>query len=428
MRTLGYLQPEDRARIAMETLDIYAPLAGRLGISRIKDELEDLSLKHLQPRRVRADQAVRFRPQEREGRIRLERVKEAITAGEAMACRHRHHHRTGPSTSTRSTRRRRRRGKQMEEITTCWACACSAAPPASATSSWGSCTSCGCPSRADSRTTSPCRSPTATRACTRRSWGSPVKIIEIQIRTQAMHQTAENGIAAHWLQEQGAEGRREDQGALPHQQAARMAGRHRGRVGGGSGLGGFPGRDQEGAPARLDLRLHAERRRGRAPVRVHRDRLLRLHPHRHRRSNPPGAKADGAIIPLKEPLKNTQVVEIMTSKTAHPHLDWLRYVKTSKARSRIKHWLTRTARPDLRPQHRGAQEDPQTTALHKTKGRPAGGPVPGSACRPRDQEPGSSKVSIRIGEERNIMIRIAQCCTPPPGIHRRLCLRGRASR
>ena len=51
------------------------------------------------------------------------------------------------------------------------------------------------------------------------------------------------------------------------------------------------------------------------------------------------AKADGAIIPLKEPLKNTQVVEVMTSKTAHPHLDWLRYVKTSKARNKIKHWL-----------------------------------------------------------------------------------------
>ncbi len=49
MRTLSYLPEEDRKRIAMETLDIYAPLAGRLGISRIKDELEDLSLKHLQP-------------------------------------------------------------------------------------------------------------------------------------------------------------------------------------------------------------------------------------------------------------------------------------------------------------------------------------------------------------------------------------------
>ena len=49
MRTLHYLEEEDRKRIAMETLDIYAPLAGRLGISRIKDELEDLSLKHIQP-------------------------------------------------------------------------------------------------------------------------------------------------------------------------------------------------------------------------------------------------------------------------------------------------------------------------------------------------------------------------------------------
>lgn len=52
-----------------------------------------------------------------------------------------------------------------------------------------------------------------------------------------------------------------------------------------------------------------------------------------------GAKADGQIIPLNQPLKNTQVIEILTSNNAHPHVNWLRSVQTSRARLKIRHWL-----------------------------------------------------------------------------------------
>ena len=132
-----------------------------------------------------------------------------------------------------------------------------------------------------------------------------------------------------------------------------------------------------------------------------------------------GAKADGAIIPLKEPLKNTQVVEIMTSKIAHPHLDWLRYVKTSKARSRIKHWLAQNEPGlifDRNIVARKSEEAPQTITFRKTRARPPGAPVPEEPPPgPETQIRDASKVSIRIGEERNIMIRIAQCCTPSTG-------------
>ena len=88
MRTLGYLDVEDRMRIAKETLDIYAPLAGRLGISRIKDELEDLSLKHLQP--AVYEQIRQFVTDRKSERAEyLERVKEAINGeadGAGIAC------------------------------------------------------------------------------------------------------------------------------------------------------------------------------------------------------------------------------------------------------------------------------------------------------------------------------------------------------
>jgi len=124
-----------------------------------------------------------------------------------------------------------------------------------------------------------------------------------------------------------------------------------------------------------------------------------------------GAKADGAIVPLKEPLKNTQVVEILTTPSAHPHLDWLRYVRTSRARSKIRHWL--------------AQNEPNLIFDRNIVARHKGGAAPtpvlqrlpkeGEPVEPETQIRDPSRVSIRIGQERNIMIRIAQCCTPSTG-------------
>jgi GTP pyrophosphokinase len=52
-----------------------------------------------------------------------------------------------------------------------------------------------------------------------------------------------------------------------------------------------------------------------------------------------GAKADGSIIALNEQLRNTQMIEILTSSTAHPHVNWLRHAKTARARSKIRHWI-----------------------------------------------------------------------------------------
>ena len=197
-----------------------------------------------------------------------------------------------------------------------------------------------------------------------------------------MHQTAENGIAAHWLYKSGvAQGRGEDEGALPHQQAARVAGR--------------PGRSRGISSTRSrrsssGTRSTSSRPRGTWSSCPYGSTAIDFayHIHTDIGDHCTGAKADGAIIPLKEPLKNTQVVEIMTSKTAHPHLDWLRYVKTSKARSKVKHWLAQNEPgPDLRPQHRGPQD----------RGGPAHHRLPEDEAAParRDDPPRGSPPSRR---------------------------------
>jgi GTP pyrophosphokinase len=100
----------------------------------------------------------------------------------------------------------------------------------------------------------------------------------------------------------------------------------------------------------------------------------------------------------------------MTSQTAHPHLDWLRYVKTSKARSKVRHWLALNDPGlifDRNIVARKKEEAPRAIVYQK--------PKEGEPAEPETQIRDPSKVSIRIGQERNIMIRIAQCCTPSTG-------------
>ena len=332
MRTLGYLGEEDRKRIAMETLDIYAPLAGRLGISRIKDELEDLSLKHLQPavyEQIR--QYVADRKSERASY--LERVREAINR-EALAAGIPIVIETRAKHFYSIYQKMRRRGKPLEEIFDLLGLRVLCDTTSQCYELLGLVHKLWMP--IEGRFKDYIAMPKSNRYQSLHTtvMGYDGKIIEIQIRTHAMHQTAENGIAAHWLYKSGVlkDGEKTKELSLINKL-----------------------REWQGARAPvvsgdfLD-EIKKELLRDSIYVFTPKGDVVELpygstaidfayHIHTDIGDHCTGAKADGAIIPLKEPLKNTQVLEVMTSKTAHPHLDWLRYVKTSKARSKVKHWL-----------------------------------------------------------------------------------------
>jgi GTP pyrophosphokinase len=120
-----------------------------------------------------------------------------------------------------------------------------------------------------------------------------------------------------------------------------------------------------------------------------------------------GAKADGNIIPLNQELKNTQVIEIMTSNKATPHVNWLRHARTARARSKIRHWVNhhnedlivdRSIIAKRKPVEEAAKESetPETDEVVK---------------RIFDRE----KVVFKIGNEKNMMIQIARCCSPTTG-------------
>jgi GTP pyrophosphokinase len=120
------------------------------------------------------------------------------------------------------------------------------------------------------------------------------------------------------------------------------------------------------------------------------------------------AKANGHIIPLRAQLENTQVVEILTGPSAHPHFSWLESVKSSKARGKIRSWLdkndeffstekTGEAKKKLVP------EIPSVTPFHDRKGQ-----------QQKHIQPLVSILKVRIGDEKNMMIRFARCCSPAP--------------
>jgi guanosine-3',5'-bis(diphosphate) 3'-pyrophosphohydrolase len=402
MRTLGFLPEADRKRIAMETLDIYAPLAGRLGISRIKDELEDLALKHLhQDIYEQIKQFVADKKGERADY--LGKVSEAITReADAAAIPVEIESRAKHFYSI--YQKMRRRAKPLDEIFDLLGLRILCDTPSQCYELLGLVHKLWMP--IEGRFKDYIAMPKSNRYQSLHTtvMGYDGKVIEIQIRTREMHRTAENGIAAHWLYKSGVP---KD---LVKPQDISLISKLKEWQSASPASGDFL---EEIKREILGDSIYVFTPKGDAielpygstaidfAYRIHTD----IGDHCM------GAKADGAIVPLKEPLKNTQAVEILTSVTAHPHLDWLRYVKTSRARSKIRHWLV-TNEPELIFDRNIVAKKKTGPAHHplvlERKGKEAEG-------EPETRVRDSSKVSIRIGQERNMMIRIAQCCNPSIG-------------
>ncbi len=124
MRTLEFLPPEKQQRIARQTMEIYAPLAHRLGMWQIKWELEDLSFKYLEPEKYR--QLVDMLADRRRARESFVNKSIGILRKElGKVGHHRRDHRPRRSTCTRSPRRWSARAPSSTRSTTCMRSACS---------------------------------------------------------------------------------------------------------------------------------------------------------------------------------------------------------------------------------------------------------------------------------------------------------------
>ena len=340
MRTISSLQSDKQQRIARETREIYAPLANRLGIGRFKWELEDLAFKLLEPDAYKEIQEqVATKRSEREDRLAttVDLLKDRLSSAELQSCdvSGRPKHLYGIWSKMQ------RQEKAFHEIF-------DVAAVRIITPNVESCyralavvhdTFRPIPGRFKDYIGLP--KPNGYQSLHTAVIGRH-RPIEVQIRTSEMHRIAEFGIAAHWKYKEG--GSPAAAGDTERFNWLRQLVEWQ-QEGGNS--------DHNDYLASIKEDLFDEEvfvftpkgdvvglRKGSTAI----DFAYRIHSeignHCH------GARINDRICNLSSPLKNGDFVNILTSKTAHPSLDWLNFVATPTARNRIRQWYKRSHRDE----------------------------------------------------------------------------------
>jgi len=440
MRTLQYLPEEDRIRISRETLDVFAPLAHRLGIAKVKWELEDLALKYLDPeaydflsRQIAKSRRERERYiEEIEGPL-VEKLKEngidAVVEGRAK-----HFYSI--------YMKMQNQGRPIEDIFDLLAVRVITKNVPDCYKVLGVIHSSFTPviDRIKDFIATPKHN--MYRSLHTTVIGPRGEMVEIQIRTDEMHKTAEEGIAAHWRYKEGGKTDKDlDRQLTWLRQTLEW-------------LRDFTDPNEFLTSLKADL-YHNEififtprgdlknLPMGATPI----DFAYAVHTEVGHHCV--GAKVNGRLVPFNYQLKNGDTVEIITQKDAEPHDDWLKIVQTSTAKSRIKRWLKtkgysdsveigkdmlekgfRKARHEM-PKDKDLDELAQSfgrddaeqllaavgsgdvSVMHVIrKAYPEEDKVPDLDREVRPKAPPSG---VRVQGMEGIVVRFAKCCQPVPG-------------
>jgi GTP pyrophosphokinase len=331
MRTLEHLPRDKQQRVALETREIYAPLAHRLGMAQVKWELEDLAFKFLEPKDYEELRSlVQARRKERERQIlEMQRpLKELLDEAGIPA------EVTGRPKHLWSIHKKiERRGKPYEEIYDLMAMRVVTDTVQNCYAALGLIHSewTPIPERFHDYIATP--KSNMYRSLHTTVFGPGGRRYEIQIRSEEMHRTAEYGIAAHWRYKEG-EDRKGDEvdealswfrQVLEWQQEASEPEEFMEFLKMDLFLGEIFVFTPKGEVKQLPV--------GATPIdfafAVHTEVGLRC----------AGAKVNGRIAPLSRELRNGDTVEILTSPKQSPSRDWLAFAKTPRARGRIRHWI-----------------------------------------------------------------------------------------
>ena len=409
MTTLQHL-PEDKIRrIANECLDIYAPLAGRLGISNLKNYLEDLALKNLDKGAYyQIKDWVDSKRGEREAY--LQNVRESLLAAAreegivvTIDARAKHFYSIYTKWKT---------GRDLGEVFDMLGLRIYCSSATECYTLLGVVHKLWKPIEGRFKDYIAMPKDNGYQSLHTTVIGESGRRTEIQIRSFDMHQRAEFGIAAHWLYKSSAKVSHADFTILNKLQLWQDAG-----SGGEEFLNEIKGELLKDAiyvftPKGKVVELPA----GATAL----DFAYAIHTEVGNKTM--AAKADGSIIALGQALKNTQVIEILTHPQAHPHINWLRSVATKSARAKIRHWLAHNDDSLVIDKNIVAKTSRQEAAPPGPLAPAPGSLAPGfTIVRPEDPpmppqrilDP--SKVGVRIDDQRNVLIRFAQCCNPVTG-------------
>jgi len=335
LRTLDPLPEEKRKATALETLQIYAPIAHRLGIWRIKWELEDLAFKHLDP--VAYRELARKVEKKRSERVHLiekaiQQLQRAFTeAGLEATVQGR------PKHLWSIYQKMQREGVDIDRIYDLIALRVIVNTEAECYLALGVVHKLWAPLPGMFTDYIAKPKPNGYQSLHTKVVGPDGEIMEVQIRTWEMHRNAEYGIAAHWrYKEVGDEPQRKpdalDQALAWLRELMEMNRDIRDASEFTRSVIGDLFRDQVFVfTPKGDV---IDLPKGSTPI----DFAYRIHTEIGHRCI--GAKVNGKLVPLDYQLQTGDVVEIITSKHPKgPSPDWLRFVKTSLARNRIKRYL-----------------------------------------------------------------------------------------
>ncbi len=334
MRTMEAMPPEKQQRIAQETLDIYAPLAHRLGIDWIKIELEDLSFRYLKPVDFKSI-AEKLAKTEKERSRFIEDVsamlKSKLAASNLEGKIHgrvKHHYSIW--------RKMKKSEVEFEELHDIIAFRLVMKTIPACYEALGLIHSLFKPVPGRFKDYIAIPKPNMYQSLHTTVIGAAGERVEIQIRTEEMHGVAENGIAAHWTYKQGKGDKKDEVKFAWLRQLMEWQ------------------RDLKDPKEFLDtvkVDLFTDEvfvftpkgdvksmPRGATPV----DFAYTVHTEVGRHCV--GAKVNGRIAPLRTELRNGDILEILTSPSAKPNKDWLTFVKTGRAQSKIRAFIRESQR------------------------------------------------------------------------------------
>ena len=447
MRTLEHLPPERRQRIALETREIYAPLAHRFGMAGVKAELEDLAFKFLEPEDYRelAQQVAAKRAAREQLILRLKDPLEQELRRAGIDW----FDVTGrPKHLWSIFQKMRKRNKGFDEIYDLMAVRIIVRSVPDCYHVLGVIHHTWTPIQERIKDYIASPKSNGYQSLHTTIFGLGGQLFEVQIRTQEMHRTAEYGIAAHWLYK--TDGSQDELDShlgwfrqlLELQQDAHTPEEfleflkidlYQDEI-----FVFTPGGDVKRLP------------KGATPI------DFAFHVHTEVGLKCQGAKINGRIAPLHRELRNGDTIEILTGPSARPSRDWLSHVRTGRARHKIKQWvrqeeeevsqqlgrdlLVREVRRRRLEAPDAAQLDRAGAALSVADGRGlevavGRGDIPlGQVIRalypdltsedlqePKPTVFGRLMNRVRLGKGLKIqgvdglMVRYAQCCQPVPG-------------
>ncbi|MDD0854854.1 bifunctional (p)ppGpp synthetase/guanosine-3',5'-bis(diphosphate) 3'-pyrophosphohydrolase [Halobacteriovorax sp. GB3] len=332
MRTLQYVNDDKQKKIAQETLDIYVPLASRLGINSVKTELEDLCLRFLHPDiYYRLAEKIAMKKSEREDYIKetLENVEEKLLEYSLKAFV------KGRSKHFFSIyKKMKARGVDFEQIHDILAFRVIVNNITECYKTLGIIHSHFTPIPGRFKDYIAIPKVNNYQSLHTTVIGPKAERIEIQIRTHDMDEVAERGVAAHWKYKEGmVSGTRKldwVEELLEFNQNVENNSEFMDVVKNDLDIGGVFVFTPTG-----DVR---ELRYGATPL----DFAYSIHTDVGNKCV--GAKVNGKMVPLRYTLKSGDTVEVLTSKTQTPSKDWMNIVKSSKAKAKIRQWLLKTER------------------------------------------------------------------------------------